>query len=289
MNTPTGIWSETQRTIITQRFNLETQQDAQMGKLTLKTQLRLEQVSLFASLKSQSQGNQAGYPILQDISFEVFEGERVAIVGPSGAGKTHLLRLLNRLSTPTSGKIYLEDQEYSQIPVLQVRSIITLVPQESKLLGMTVQEALAYPLVLRGFPKQTIQQRVSHWIEQLQIPDEWLMRTEVQLSAGQKQLVAIARALVIQPKILLLDEPTFALDVDQAEHLVEIFSQLAQNYQTTVFMVNHQLELAEKFCTRLLYIQQGRLLVNQDASEISWVNLKENLTQAKAQDEFEFC
>ncbi|MGH8001652.1 MAG: ABC transporter ATP-binding protein [Brasilonema sp.] len=260
-----------------------------MGKLTLKTQLRLEQVSLFASLKSQSQGNQAGYPILQDISFEVFEGERVAIVGPSGAGKTHLLRLLNRLSTPTSGKIYLEDQEYSQIPVLQVRSIITLVPQESKLLGMTVQEALAYPLVLRGFPKQTIQQRVSHWIEQLQIPDEWLMRTEVQLSAGQKQLVAIARALVIQPKILLLDEPTFALDVDQAEHLVEIFSQLAQNYQTTVFMVNHQLELAEKFCTRLLYIQQGRLLVNQDASEISWVNLKENLTQAKAQDEFEFC
>ncbi|NMG07619.1 ATP-binding cassette domain-containing protein [Brasilonema sp. UFV-L1] len=267
---------------------METQQDAQTGKFTLKPQLRLEQVSLFASLKTQIKANQAGYPILQDISFEVLEGERVAVVGPSGAGKTHLLRLLNRLSTPTSGKIYLEAQEYAQIPVLQLRSIVTLVPQESKLLGMTVQEALAYPLVLRGVPKQTIEQRVSHWIEQLQIPDEWLTRTEVQLSAGQKQLVAIARALVIQPKILLLDEPTFALDIDKAERLVEIFSQLPQNYQTTVFMVNHQLELAEKFCTRLLYLQQGRLLVNQDASEISWVNLKENLTQAKAQDEFGF-
>ncbi|NJM71201.1 MAG: ATP-binding cassette domain-containing protein [Scytonema sp. RU_4_4] len=259
-----------------------------MGKPTLKAQLRLEQISLFGSLKTQSKANQAGYPILQDISFEVFEGERVAIVGPSGAGKTHLLRLLNRLSTPTSGKIYLENQEYSQIPVLQLRSIVTLVPQESKLLGMTVQQALAYPLVLRGFPKQTIQQRVSHWIEQLQIPDEWLMRTEVQLSAGQRQVVAIARALVIQPKILLLDEPTSALDVNQAEHLVEILSQLVQNYQTTVFMVNHQVELAEKFCTRLLCLQQGRLLINQQASEINWVNLRENLTQAKAQDEFGF-
>ncbi len=271
-----------------QRLNLEIQQDTQMGKLTLKTQLRLEQVSLFASLKTQSHDNQLGYPILQDISFEIFEGERVAIVGPSGAGKTYLLRLLNRLSEPTSGKIYLENQEYSQIPVLQLRSIITLVSQEPKLLGMTVKEALAYPLVLRGLPKQTIQQRVSHWIEQLQIPDEWLTRTEVQLSLGQRQLVAIARALVIQPKILLLDEPTSALDIKQAEHLMEILSQLAQNYQTTVVMVNHQLELAEKFCTRLLCLQQGRLLVNQEASEISWVNLREKLTQAKAQNEFEF-
>ncbi|NMG21573.1 ABC transporter ATP-binding protein [Brasilonema bromeliae] len=258
-----------------------------MGKLSLKAQLWLEQVSLFASLKTQSQDNQLGYPILQDISFEVFEGERVAIVGPSGAGKTYLLRLLNRLSEPTSGKIYLQNQEYSQIPVLQLRSIVTLVSQEPKLLGMTVKEALAYPLVLRGLPKQTIQQRVSHWIEQLQIPDEWLTRTEVQLSLGQRQLVAIARALVIQPKILLLDEPTSALDVNQAEHLVEIFSQLAQNYQTTVVMVNHQLELVEKFCTRLLCLQQGRLLVNQEASEISWLNLRDKLTQAKAQDEFE--
>ncbi len=270
-----------------QRFNLEIQQDTQMGKLSLKAQLWLEQVSLFASLKTQSQDNQLGYPILQDISFEVFEGERVAIVGPSGAGKTYLLRLLNRLSEPTSGKIYLQNQEYSQIPVLQLRSIVTLVSQEPKLLGMTVKEALAYPLVLRGLPKQTIQQRVSHWIEQLQIPDEWLTRTEVQLSLGQRQLVAIARALVIQPKILLLDEPTSALDVNQAEHLVEIFSQLAQNYQTTVVMVNHQLELVEKFCTRLLCLQQGRLLVNQEASEISWLNLRDKLTQAKAQDEFE--
>lgn len=267
---------------------MESQQDTQMGKRTLKAQLRLEQVSLFASLKTQSKAKQPGHPILQDISFEIFEGERVAIVGPSGAGKTHLLRLLNRLSTPTSGKIHLENQEYSQIPVLQLRSLVTLVAQESKLLGMTVKEALAYPLVLRGLPKQTIEQRLSHWIEQLQIPDELLGRAEVQLSLGQRQLVAIARALIIQPKILLLDEPTSALYLGKAEHLIETLSQLAQSHQTTVVMVNHQLELAQKFCTQLLFLQQGRLLMNQQASDISWADLRENLTQAKAEDEFGF-
>lgn len=267
---------------------MESQQDTQMGKHTLKAQLRLEQVSLFASLKTQSKGKQLGHPILQDISFDVFEGERVAIVGPSGAGKTHLLRLLNRLSEATSGKMYLENQEYSQIPVLQLRSLVTLVPQESKLLGMTVKGALAYPLVLRGLPKQTIEERVTYWIKQLQIPEEWSARTEVQLSVGQRQLVAIARALVIQPKILLLDEPTSALDLGRAEYLMETLTQLTRTHQTTVVMVNHHLELAQKFCTRLLFLQQGRLLVNQEASDISWANLRESLTQAKAEDEFGF-
>ncbi|MBF2003976.1 ATP-binding cassette domain-containing protein [Chlorogloeopsis fritschii PCC 9212] len=245
----------------------------------LKAKLRLEQVNLYTKLS----GNAQGYPILQDISFEVSEGDRIAIVGPSGAGKTHLLRLLNRLSEPTSGKIYLDNQEYHQIPVLQLRAQVTLVPQESKLLGMTVKEALAYPLVLRGLPKQTIQQRVSDWIEQLHIPDDWLGRTEVQLSAGQRQLVAIARALIIQPQILLLDEPTSALDAGTAYRVMHILTQLAQSHKTTILMVNHQLDIAQMFCTRLLHLAQGRLLSNQSASSVDWNKLRESLIQAEAE------
>ncbi|WP_334906223.1 ABC transporter ATP-binding protein [Nostoc sp.] len=250
--------------------------------------LKLEQVNLFTKLKTQLPGNQQGYPILQDISLEVFQGERIAILGPVGAGKTSSLYLLNRLIEPTSGKIYLENQEYHQIPVIQLRQIVTLVLQESKLLGMTVGQALAYPLVLRGLPKQTIQQRVSHWTEQLHIPSEWLGRTEVQLSAGQRQLVAIARALVIQPKILLLDEPTSALDAGTASHLMQVLIQLSETHQTTILMVNHQLELAQMFCTRLLHLQQGRLFANQRVSEIDWVKLRETLIKAEAQDDFGF-
>jgi D-methionine transport system ATP-binding protein len=239
-------------------------------------QLRLNQVSLSGSVGSQY--------LLKDISFEVFKGDRIAIVGPSGAGKTSLLRLLNRLIESTAGSIYLENQEYQQIPVIQLRQQVTLVPQESKLLGMTVQEALAYPLVLRDLPRSQIQQRLSHWIEQLHIPEDWLGRTEVQLSVGQRQLVAIARALVIQPKILLLDEPTSALDAGRASHLVQVLTQLATRSQTTILMVNHQLELAQMFCTRILYLQNGQLLWDEhNTSQMDWSKLRETLIQAEAQ------
>lgn len=239
-------------------------------------QLRLEQVSLSGSVGS--------YYLLKDISFEVFRGERIAIVGPSGAGKTSLLRLLNRLSEPTAGSIYLENQNYRQVPVIGLRQQITLVAQESKLLGMTVQEALAYPLVLQGLPRSQREQRLSHWIEQMHIPTEWLGRTEVQLSVGQRQLVAIARALIIQPKILLLDEPTSALDAGRASHLLQVLTGLPTSSQTTILMVNHQLELAELFCTRVLHLQHGQLI--QDApnsGQLDWARLRETLIQANAQ------
>jgi len=248
-----------------------------------KTILRLEQVNLFTKLKTQSASNQQGYPILQDISFEVFQRERLTIVGPTGAGKTALLKLINRLGEPSRGKIYLENQEYHQIPVIQLRQEIALVLQESKLLGMTVEQALAYPLILRGLPKQTIQERVSYWVEQLQIPSDWLGRTEVQLSIGQRQVIAIARAIVIQPKIILLDEPTSALDIGRASHVMEVLNQLADTHHTTIIMVNHQLELAQIFCTRLLHLQQGRLLADQKASEVDWVNLRASLMHAETQ------
>lgn len=229
----------------------------------MTAQLRLEQVNLFTKLKTQLQG----YPILQDISFEVNPGDRLVIIGPSGAGKTSLLRLINRLGEPSSGKIFLENQEYEQIPIIQLRQMVTLVLQEPKLLGMTVKQALTYPLVLRGLPKEMIQQRISHWTEQLQIPSDWLGRTELQLSVGQRQLIAIARALVIQPKILLLDEPTSSLGIAIASRLIQVLTQLTQTHHTTIVMISSQLDLVKLFCNRLLYLQQGSLLVNQTASQ----------------------
>lgn len=239
-------------------------------------QIQLKQVSLAASVGS--------HYLLKDISLAVFKGERIAIIGPSGAGKTSLLRLLNRLSEPTTGCIYLEAQKYSQIPVMALRQQVTLVPQESKLLGMSVQQALAYPLVLRGLPKAQIQQRLSYWIEQLHIPSEWLERTELQLSVGQRQLVAIARALVIQPNILLLDEPTSALDAGRAAHLLQVLTELASSNQTTILMVNHQLELAQLFCTRVIHLQHGQLIQDLPNSvELNWTKLRESLVQAEAQ------
>jgi D-methionine transport system ATP-binding protein len=250
---------------------------------TLTTTLKLEQVSLFTRLKTPGQGKHLGHPILQNVSFTAAGGDRLAIVGNSGAGKTSLLRLINRLTEVSSGKIYLDSREYTQIPLIQLRQQITLVQPETKLLGMTVEETLAYPLVLRGLSQQIIQQRVNHYREQLQIPHQWLNKTEVELALGQRQLVAIARALAIQPKILLLDEPTSALDRTTAGHVMEILTQISQTQSTIVLMVNRQIDLAQEFCTRLLHIQQGQLLVNQLSSNVSWENLKANLSEQATQ------
>lgn len=237
-------------------------------------QLRLDRVSVSGF---------GSHYLLKDISFDLFKGDRLAIIGPSGAGKTSLLRVLNRLSEPTAGSIYLENQDYRQIPVIQLRQQITLISQESKLLGMTVQKALEYPLVLRGLPRSQIKQRLLYWIEQLNIPTEWLERTEMQLSVGQRQVVAIARALVIQPKILLLDEPTSALDAGRASYLLQVLTQLATDSHTTILMVNHQLELAQQFCTRVLYLQHGQLIQDTPNETLDWSKLRETLIQAEVQ------
>lgn len=244
--------------------------------------LRLEQVSLAAPVGSQY--------LLKDISFEVNEGNsstemlapRITIIGPSGAGKSSLLRLLNRLSEPTSGTIYLDNQDYRQIPVIELRRQVMLLPQEPKLLGMTVGETLAYPLVLQGVAKSVIQQRLITWMEQLRIPEDWLNRTELQLSLGQRQIVALGRALVAQPKILLLDEPTSALDAGRASHVLQVLTQLSQQGNTTILMVNHQLDLAQQFSTRVLYLQDGSLISDTPSEQMNWPKLRETLIQAEA-------
>jgi D-methionine transport system ATP-binding protein len=148
---------------------------------------------------------------------------------------------------------------------------------------MTVGEALAYPLILRGLPKQKIQEKVSYWQEQLQIPEQWLGRTEVQLAAGQRQLIAITRALVTEPQILLLDEPTSALDSPTSTHLISILTHLNQAHSSAILMVNRQIDLVQEFCTHLLHLQKGQLVANRPAAEIDWDQLATSLTQAKTQ------
>lgn len=250
--------------------------------------IRVKQVSLASGVAASAHRGQMALPVethyrLQDLSFEAFWGDRIAIVGASGAGKTSLLRLLNRLNEPTSGMIFLHNRALNQIPTLELRQQVVLVLQESKLLGMTVQQALEYPLTLRQLPKQIIQARVKKWSDRLHIPSEWLHRTEQQLSVGQRQVVAIARALVTEPNVLLLDEPTSALDVGRSDLILNALHDLAQVNGTTVLMANHQLELAEKFCDRVLHLEQGRLRQDLAAEQMNWQALRQTLVQAEVQ------
>ncbi|MBD1850728.1 ATP-binding cassette domain-containing protein [Leptolyngbya sp. FACHB-711] len=237
--------------------------------------LQLEQVSLQTGI--------GAHYLLQDVSFQVFSGDRVAIVGASGAGKTTLLRVLNRLSEVSQGQVFFQQQEIRQIPPVELRQQVVLVLQESKLLGMTVRAALKYPLQLRKLPQRELEQRMQLWLERLHIPQEWLERSEIQLSVGQRQLVAIARALMTQPKVLLLDEPTSALDAGRAQNLLEVLNDLSQTEGTAILMVNHQLELAQQFCTRMLLLDRGRLAADAPIDRLDWHEVKETLLQREVE------
>jgi D-methionine transport system ATP-binding protein len=225
-----------------------------------------------------------GHYLLQDISGELFRGDCLGLIGSAGAGKTSLLRVLNRLVEVQRGQLFWEERPFAQIPVLQLRQQVTLVAQETKLLGMTVRQALAYPLQLRSVEPKAIERRVQDCIDQLQIPADWLGRVETQLSTGQRQLVAIARALVIQPKVLLLDEPTSGLDVGHSQRLIQMLQHLLQTTPITIVMVNHQLELVQQLCNRVWLLQQGQLQLDLPSQQVDWSDLKQKLTDMASQD-----
>ncbi|MBE9041643.1 ATP-binding cassette domain-containing protein [Oscillatoriales cyanobacterium LEGE 11467] len=237
--------------------------------------LRLKEVSFVLPIDSRS--------LLEGISIDIFSGDRLAIVGSSGAGKTLLLRLMNRLEEPTKGAIDFVGRDIRQIFPQQLRRSIVLVPQESKLLGMTVAQTLAYPLTLMGLKPPEIQQRVDRWCARLHISSEWMSRNEMQLSVGQRQLVAIARALVMQPQVLLLDEPTSALDRGRSNYLLEVLKELSVADSMAIVMTNHQLDVARDFSSRVLYLQDGKVEQNSLASEVNWIALQEALARAELQ------
>jgi D-methionine transport system ATP-binding protein len=238
--------------------------------------LRLEDISVVAPID--------GRYLLKNISFELAEYSRLGIIGASGAGKSTLLRPINRLISPISGKIYFNSQDISTIPPQQLRCRVVLVPQDASLLGMKVKEAIAYPLILQQLGRSEIERRIAFWQEKLSIPDEWFDKDELQLSGGQKQIVAIARALVINPQILLLDEPTSALDFGRARQVFNVL----QESRITIILVSHQWELLRDFCDRFIYLDLGNLIFDREIEQIDWQSLKERLISTKTEDDREW-
>jgi D-methionine transport system ATP-binding protein len=218
--------------------------------------------------------------LLSEISLEIESGSLVCLVGAAGAGKTTLLRLLNRLIDPTTGKIFWEGVNYNQIPVPKLRRQIVLVPQTVSLLDMPVSEAICYPLKLQNCQPTYISSQLAKWVDRLNIDPQLLHRQEMQLSTGQKQWIAIARAMVMEPEILLLDEPTASLDRGRAELLLQILSELAKT-GTTILMANHQLDLVEEWGTFLVQLERGQLVLAESAKLVNYAQLKQML-QASA-------
>lgn len=221
----------------------------------------------------------AGVPLLEGVSLAVNAGDRLGIVGPSGAGKTTLLRVLAGLQPLAAGSLALAGQAWEGVAPEQWRRQVVWVPAEPRLLGMPVAAAIAYPLRLQNVPEATVRSRLEAVCQQFQIPADWGDRPEGQLSTGQRQRVALARAAILQPQVLLLDEPTGALDSGTVRQLQEPLQEVA----VALVIASHDCAWVRGFCTRVGYLAAGRLEWVRDVAEVDWEALQERLVTAAAE------
>jgi len=196
--------------------------------------------------------------VLKIDSLNIQRGETLAVVGPNGAGKSTLLLALARLLKPTAGEVIFDGNQVARLDDLEYRRRISFVFQDPLLLDMTVEQNIALGLKFRNAPKEDIQARVWKWIKQLGI-ESLAKRRASQLSGGEAQRVSLARAFVLEPELLLLDEPFAALDPPTRAKLLEDLSALlAEDHRTAVF-VTHNLNEAAKLSHRVAVIVEGML------------------------------
>ena len=198
---------------------------------------------------------------LKSVSFGVEQGEYVAIMGESGSGKTTLLNILAALDKPTSGSVVLDGKDLSKIKESQVaafrRDNLGFVFQEFNLLDtFTLEDNIYLPLVLAGKGHKEMQERLKPIAAQLGIT-ELLKKYPYEVSGGQKQRAAVARALITNPKLILADEPTGALDSKATDELLRLFAQINKTGQT-ILMVTHSVKAASH-ANRVLFIKDGEV------------------------------
>lgn len=210
-------------------------------------------------------------PVLKDVTLNVEEGEYVAIMGPSGSGKTTLMNIIGCLDKPTSGSYELAGEDVlklkdKQLSDLRLKSIgfvfqsFHLMPRES------AAENVALPLSYAGVRKKERRERAARALERVGLGDRINFRP-TQLSGGQKQRVAIARAMVNNPKILLADEPTGALDSKSGEQIMELFRSLNEE-GVTVVMITHDPKIAAN-AKRVVRIIDGEIFEGEEGEALS--------------------
>lgn len=203
-------------------------------------------------------------PVLRNINFTMKEGEYTAIMGPSGSGKSTLMNLIGCLDQPTSGRYLLDGEDVSAYTDNQMSDIrlekIGFVFQTFQLLPyMSAADNVALPLSYAGIPRKERRERAIEMLGKVGLSDR-VAYLPNQLSGGQKQRVAIARAMINQPRILLADEPTGALDSTSGKQIMGLFRELNEN-GVTILMITHDAEIASN-ADRIVEIRDG--LLNQE-------------------------
>lgn len=197
--------------------------------------------------------------IFNKISFNINDNEKLLIIGPSGCGKTTLIRCINGLEKIDSGNIYLNDVNVKNIDKVYLKNKIGMVFQNYNLFPhLTVGENIALaPTILKLGTKKEINNTVRELLEKVNILDK-INEYPKKLSGGEKQRIAIARALATKPEIILLDEPTSALDPGTINDLLELLNELSKT--TTIVVVSHDMDLIKNYADKVLFLKDGEIV-----------------------------
>lgn len=208
-------------------------------------------------------------PVLQDINFEVKQGEMVALLGSSGSGKSTLLNLMAGLMKPTEGEIYIADHNIvkmseNKLSIFRRKHIGFIFQAYELITSMTVRENVEFPLVFQSVSPSIRKQKALALLERVGLPDKADLFPS-QLSGGQQQRVSIARSLITEPSVIFADEPTGNLDSKTEEEIIRILLHLNQTMDTTFIVVTHESEVAEQM-QRVLTLRDGYIVPDHGPS-----------------------
>ena len=202
--------------------------------------------------------SRGGANVLRDISIDVPAGELLVVIGPSGGGKSSLLRCINRLNDIDSGSIELDGQSIYDLPVTELRCRVGMMFQKTAAFEGSVADNIGFGAQLQG---RTISRtEILALMEQVSLEAELADKPASDLSGGQEQRLAIARALALNPSLLLLDEPTSSLDPIATSRVEESLMQLRQQSDLTMIWVSHSIEQARRIGSRVLLLDGGRVI-----------------------------
>lgn len=211
------------------------------------------------------------FKALDDVSFKVDKGEIFGVIGLSGAGKSTLVRCINRLEEADSGEVIIDGVNISKLSpedLRHERKDIGMIFQAFNLfMQKTVYDNIAYPLEIAKEKKDHIEKRVEELLKFIDL-EEKRNAYPAELSGGQKQRVAIARAIATNPKILLSDEGTSALDPANTQAVLNLLKKIVKKYNTTIIMITHQMEVAKDICDNIAVMENGRIIEENTTKEL---------------------
>ncbi|MBF1178933.1 MAG: ABC transporter ATP-binding protein [[Eubacterium] sulci] len=199
--------------------------------------------------------------VLEDVNLKINDGEFMVLVGPSGSGKTTMLKMINRLLEPTDGNIYMDDKRIKDYNQRDLRLSTGYVLQQIALFpNLTVAENIAIIPEMKGWNKDKIKQNTAELLEMVGLPaKEYAGRFPSMLSGGEQQRVGIVRAIIGEPRILLMDEPFSALDAISRKQLQALTKKLHNEFGVTIIFVTHDTDEALLLADRIAVLQNGQI------------------------------